>query len=339
MIKVYIGELIPDCPHTEILFPNLGNKERETPFGETVFGDFTEKMVEIVKKPEEADYFCLPHNYNYVKTKIEYLAEFALLAETHSKKILIFFPGDSDEEVPIEHAIIFRNSQYTSKKKENEIIMPGYAVDLGKKYGLLERKKGEKPVIGFCGWANYRTFKQMLSHTLSNITESLVGNPSRKKGLHFRRRALGILKKSQKVLTFFIIRSSYSLNEKTLSVEPALARKEYVENIKNSDFTLAPKGDGNFSVRFFESLSLGRIPLLIDTETILPLECEINYDEFILRVNYRELDTIADRAAEYYAALTPEVYLEKQKKCREVFDKYLRIDVFFKRTISKEFLL
>ncbi len=339
MIKIYIGTIIPELPYTEILYPNLGNKERETPFGEKIFDDFIEPIVEIVDTAEAADYLCIPHNYNYIKTKVEYLSGFMELSETHSKKILIFFPGDSDEEVLIPNSIIFRNSQYKHEMKDNEIIMPGFAVDLGKKYSLLSRTKGELPTVGFCGWASYRRIKEWVSYGIYNLMESLVGHPARKKGLYFRRHALKFLKKSPKIISNFIIRSSYSLNSKTLTVDPAVARKEYVDNIKNSDFTLAPKGDGNFSVRFFESLSLGRIPLLIDTDCPLPHEDEIDYDTFILRVDQSKINELPQIVSDYYSSLTPESYLEKQKMCREVFEKYLKIDIFFKQTLTKEFLL
>lgn len=339
MIKVYIGELIPDLPYTEILYPNLGNKERENPFGESLFAEFIEPLVEIVQNPEEADYFCIPHNYNYIKNRVEYLRHWLELGEKFSKKTIIFLPGDSDEDILIPNSIIFRNSQYGYKKKDNEIIMPGFAVDLGKKYGLLARNKVVKPVVGFCGWASYRTVKEWVSYGIYNLMESLVGNPVHKKGLYFRRRALAALRDSPDVATDFITRSSYSGSEKTLTVDPVQARTEYIDNIKNSDFILAPKGDGNFSIRFFETLSLGRIPLLIDTDCPLPLEEDITYDDCILRVNYRELNKLPEIVADYYEKLTPETYLEKQKKCREVFEKYLKIDVFFKRTLTKEFLL
>ena len=38
------------------------------------------------------------------------------------------------------------------------------------------------------------------------------------------------------------------------------------------------RGAGNFSVRFYETLMMGRIPLLIDTDIRLPLSDEINWD-------------------------------------------------------------
>lgn len=333
MIKVYTGELLAGIPYTEILYPNLGSKERETPFGENIFDQFTEPIVEIAKDPVEADYLCIPHNYNYIKKNVEYIASFAELSQTYSKKILIFFPGDSDEEILIPNSIIFRNSQYGYKKQDNEIIMPGYAVDLGRKYGLLERKKGEVPVVGFCGWANYRTLHEWLSYAIYNIMESLVGHPVHKKGLYFRRQALQFLKK-QGIASNFLIRSSYSMNSKTLTVDPIQARNEYVENIKNSDYTLAPKGDGNFSVRFYESLSLGRIPLLIDTNCPLPLEKDIDYSHYILKVNYKDVPHIGEIVKDHFDDIQSESYFEKQKALRGLFEHKLKIDVFFRFMFS-----
>ena len=336
MIKIYIGTILPNIPYTEILYPILGSRERENPFGEKVFEQKGNPTVEMAEFPIAADYLCIPHNYNYVKNNKEYIAEFVALSIKYSKKIIIFFPGDSDEEVLIANSIVFRNSQYRYKKRPNEIIMPAYACDLGKMYGLQYREKGDKPVVGFCGWAIYGTSRQWLSYVVGNVRAFF--KPVHKKGLYFRRKALHILSKSKRLTTRFVIRSSYSGNSKTLAIDPKAARIEYVENMKNSDFVLAPKGDGNFSVRFFESLSLGRVPLLVDTDCPLPLEDELDYTEFILKVSYKDMRKLPDIVTNYYVSLTPEQYAEKQKKCREAFEKYLKIESFFAHVLDKAFL-
>lgn len=338
MIKLFIGSLLPGIPCTEILFPNLGNGERTNPFGEKLFDDFTVPLVEIENNPEAADYFCIPHNYNYIKKNTDYLESFEELAKKHSKKILIFFPGDSDENVPVSNSIVFRNSQYGYKKKTHEVIMPAFVVDLGTKYGVDMRKKGDKAVVGFCGWATPGTLRGWLSYFKSNLSAVISGRPLHLQGLYYRRKTLSILRTSSQVMTNFIIRSSYSGSDKTISVDAESARKEYIQNMKNSDLILSPKGDGNFSMRFFEALSLGRIPLLIDTDCPLPLQDEISYDDFILRVSYREINNLGSLVYNFYNALSEEEYVVKQKKCREVFEKTLSIQSFFKNTMTEAFL-
>lgn len=325
MKTVFIGELIPEIPHTEILFPNLGNKEQANPFGEKVFGDFTVPVVEIVQSAKDANYLCIPHNYNYIKNNEEYLRYWnELAAETH-KKVLVFFPGDSDEPVKVKNAIVFRNSQYRSRLKQNEIIMPAYAHDLGKKYEIEYQEKREKPVVGFCGWADFKTSRERFAYFIKTLVRHGVEKP----GLYFRRRALSILEKSGGVDTNFIIRTSYSLNSKTLGVDPVVAREEYIDVIKKSDFVLAPKGDGNFSVRFFEVLSLARLPLLIDTDSPLPLEKDIDYSRFVVKVDHKEVEKAPEIAKKFFASLPPDQYIKRQQEAREAFEKYLKIDVFF----------
>lgn len=66
-------------------------------------------------------------------------------------------------------------------------------------------------------------------------------------------------------------------------------RREYIDLLEDTKFPLCPRGKGLSSIRFFEALRLGRIPVLAADETKLPLEWMIDYDEFVVRVPEREL--------------------------------------------------
>ena len=97
----------------------------------------------------------------------------------------------------------------------------------------------------------------------------------------------------------------------------------------NSDFVLCPKGDGNYSVRFYEALSLGRIPILIDTDMVLPLEETLDYSKFILRVDHADMHRLEDIVADFYEALSNEEFQAMQMEAREAFATHLRYDSFF----------
>ena len=139
---------------------------------------------------------------------------------------------------------------------------------------------------------------------------------------------MDILSHSPLVQTNFVLRGGYKTG----------SQNEFVKNIKENDFTLCPKGDGNYSARFYETLSLGCLPVLIDTECVLPLEDEINYNEFVVRVPHAELQNLPDLALKFYDSLTTEQFMAAQKKARETFEKYLNIGSFFKHVLTKEFL-
>ena len=66
------------------------------------------------------------------------------------------------------------------------------------------------------------------------------------------------------------------------------ARIDYLLNLINNAFTICIRGAGNFSYRLYETLMMGRIPLIINTNQVFPFENIINYDTFSFRINYGE---------------------------------------------------
>ena len=66
-------------------------------------------------------------------------------------------------------------------------------------------------------------------------------------------------------------------------------KDEYIDLLEDTAFPLCPRGKGLNSIRFFESLRLGRIPVLVADDTKLPLESMLNYDDFVIRVPEKEI--------------------------------------------------
>lgn len=343
MYKVYCGKIFTDKQVIELLRPNL-NGPRWGLWNDKI-PTLSQEIVSVTDKPDEADFFLFPHDYNQLLSEVSYITEFAHDAEIRGKKVVIFFPGDRDTTVVIPNAIIFRNSQYKNKRSINEIMLPGYVEDMGKGgVSVREKSTNGMPAVGFCGWADFKTIKQRISLTVKVCIgnfKMLLGEKDvlpRRQGLWWRRKILPILSKSRLVTSNFIIRTSYSGNEKTIALDPERARKEYVENIVHSDFTLCVKGDGNFSTRFYETLSLGRVPLFVDTDCPLPLEGVIDYSKFVFRVNYTDYKRLPELLSAFYHKCSPEEWKAMQKRAREVFENYLRMDSFLKYTFTKEFL-
>jgi len=327
MLKIYTGEIL-NYAYAPILYPNLGFLKRDKNlFTDNAFKNFKKPVFEIANKPEKADYFLLPHDYFLISKEKKYINSFSDLAEKYGKKIMIFAHGDSDNDIPVRNSIIFRTSKYGEDKKSNEIMMPAYAEDLLGSSTLEYRQKKDKPTVGFCGWVLSKNLAQKIFLALKNIIKS--GN--RKTGLWFRQRIVKVLQKSSLVKTNFILRNSFSGHKATINISPSVARKEYLDNMLNSDFALAVKGYGNFSIRFYESLSLGRIPVFVDTDCILPFEDRINYKEFVLFVDYTDIEKIDVIITDFYKGLSEEQFSDMQKKARKAFEEYLRIDAFFRK--------
>ncbi len=270
------------------------------------------------------------------------------------KPYLVQVGGDLSHDVFIdapEVSVVLKVTQYRSLKRPNEVIMPPFCEDLGASIaqggrGFSPRPKrsgpwGAKPVVSFCGWAGFPDLKILIKYTIKNLLVDLkkvVRSDSSlevfKKGIYFRRKALRAFEGSDRVETSFIVRDSFSGSASTIAGDPEQARKEYIDNMVDSDFILAPKGDANYSVRFFEALSLGRVPILIDTDVCLPLEDELDYSKFILRVSYKDIAKLPEIVADFYAKISPAEWLVMQTNARRAFETCLRYDSYWNSLIK-----
>lgn len=299
--------------------------------------------LEMTEDPVAADVHLLPQAvYDYSPTTQHYVESALTSARAAGKPLAVFIGGDWSHDLFLpEDVVVLKATQYQKLKRPNEIIIPPVVEDFGMTQHIPPRPRGDKPVVGFCGWADFPDMWTRLKYwaRLFWVDMGMLANldPSRevfKKGLYFRRRALKVLKHSSQVETNFLIRNSFSANPTTVSIPPVQARQEYIENLIQSDLILCPKGDANYSVRFFEALSAGRLPILIDTDCCLPFGNRINYDSFILRVSYKDISHLPEIVADFWATLTPEEYIARQSRAREAFTQYLRYDVFFNQVFA-----
>jgi hypothetical protein len=277
----------------------------------------------------------IPHNYFAIVKDELYMQEAIECAKKAGVKLLVFAYGDSTEPIQIDNAIIFRSSAYTSTLLPNEVVMPAFVEDIGMEAGLTWRAKDAIiPTIGFTGWVRFPNLKQELKYqykiwrTRVAIWRGLTPAPSLQ-GLHYRRKSIAAINKATKCTGRFIMRGSYSGHAKTIEADPAVMRKQFIDSITEADLSLVVRGDGNFSLRFFEVLSLGRIPVFVDTETPLPLSTEINYDDCMIRVPHERIADIEEIVATAWQSWSPAEYTRRQQLARTLFETKLRPDIFF----------
>ncbi len=76
----------------------------------------------------------------------------------------------------------------------------------------------------------------------------------------------------------------------------------YHDHLDQCRFIACPRGDGLSSLRFFEALAWGRIPILMADQTALPLEDIIPYHEFVVRVPEADVENWEAWLEEFIAA-------------------------------------
>ena len=273
--------------------------------------------------PHEADVFVFPCEWSKEFTEVKAMAE---LAKLHGKKLLIFFNSDSDEEIEIENSIIFRTSFYKSSKKANEFALPGWSNDYLQVYssGRIQlRNKNELPKIGYAGYTD-KLFKRS-NYIIRFLKIILRRNKVIHKGAYLRGKAVEILLNSDKVKANFKLRNlSGSAAMKIYPHQKVLLfREEYVRNIIDSDYTLVIRGGGNFSYRLYEVLSLGRIPIFINTDCVLPYDHLIDWKNFMVWIEEKDIDSIVLKINEFHKSLSNEQFKNLQIQARELFEKWI----------------
>jgi len=303
--------------------------------------DYKFNSFRFVRTVEEADYILVPQSLRKISERwLEYFRDVELLSDRHSVPIIILVGGDLSHSVHCDNAILFKVCEYGRTIRENVVVMPPYAEDLLENRTLITRKKQAKPTVSFCGYAGFPTLKTRLRYYIKNSSLDLLSIITcdsqyrcYKRGIYFRRKGMRVLEKSSLINTNFIVRSTFSGNKSLMNVDPATARAEFIGNITMSDFVLCPKGDGNASTRLFETLSLGRIPLIIDTDMILPLESILDYSKFSLRIPHTHIGQLSQIVSDFYHQITEEEFENMQKEGRRAFESFLRYDSFFNKAL------
>lgn len=334
-----------EAKHIPLLYPFWGMPEQtDKPLNIPERYRFDTSCYALTEEITKSDFVLVPYNYNFISEKNPVLFEkIVSFAQKNKKPLLIDGAGDIEKPIAIKDAYVLRIGPYRFQHKENEIVITPYPDDMLRHRNgeLIIRPKGDIPIVGFAGWSKLtlkqrvRTELKMLPYRLLSFFDSRYG--AYEKGVVFRGRALSTLSAAPETLlkANFIKRISFSGHLNTAVGDPWKLREEFVQNLIESDYALSVRGDANASTRFYEALSLGRIPLFLDTECVLPFEDEIDYKSFCVFVDFRKVKTMPGVLAEFHKKVTNEHFMEMQRKAREVFASYLRTDALTKPLMQR----
>jgi hypothetical protein len=269
--------------------------------------------------------------------------EFVALAASKDRPAVVFMTRDSVEEVPLAGSVVFRTSLLASARRPNEYALPYWMPDeVEARFGgeLPLRKKSARPSVGFCGQSPMKAdARTRLSRSLRavpvvrDLAYRLGVNPDADFSFYARAQALAALSRSREVESNFILRDAWF----GAAVEPGAGRRrlerlrrEYVENMLGSDYVLCVRGHGNYSIRFYETLSCGRIPVFVNTDCVLPFEGWIDWRRYCVWVEGGEVARVAEKVAEFHAGLSDAEFKDRQRACRRLWLDWLSPLGFFK---------
>lgn len=248
---------------------------------------------------------------------------------------------DSNKDVFIKNSIVFRTSLVKSRQTEWEFSTPVWHEDFIQKYlnnQIPIRQKQAQPKIGFCGLAHLpqRNLKAMLKRVILPFLEGIGWRSQRPlTGHQLRGLILSNLSQSPLITPNFIIKDQFWGGSVPKSGQQwnfnfkKQVRLEYVNNMVDSDYVLCVAGAGNYSIRLYETLCCGRIPIFINTDCVLPYDFELNWRQYCVWIEQDEISQVAEKVAEFHHRLSPQDFIDLQYQCRQLWKQWLSPEGFF----------
>lgn len=302
---------------------------------------------DFVEDLEEAELAILTMSWNYYtySDQMEKAMDFIELCASRNMNVLSWNAGDHGVKVPkLNNLIVLRESGYRSKFSSNEYTLPSFINDPLQKYYNTATPclipYSLKPRVGFCGQAHYskkaaalqlgQVFLRNLKYQLGQSWEEPEAFVST---IYLRAAVLKNLQESPGVETNFILRQKYraGVSDDKSKHQTTL---EFYDNLKESPYILCIRGAGNFSVRFYEALAMGRIPVLVNTDCSLPLQGDIDWKKHLVWVEYKDRYKVGDILKNFHVNLSEYDFLELQIRNRKLWEEKLGYGGFFRNFVS-----
>ena len=246
-----------------------------------------QKLIEIGKDflefvdIQDCDFVVLPYKWdNQSVTTSSIIHE----AKKFGKKIIALHNDDYEptKRLNIEDGYLFTTTLQSTQRHINEFSFPAFTGD------FFENKFNINRRLGFCG----------------AITHPIRGY------------VLDIVQKSTKIESEIILRTGFWAPE----LEKNEARNQYMRSLQDNTFILCMRGAGNFSYRLYETLMMGRIPIIINSNQVFPFENKIDYSKFSLMINSPE--NIENQILNFLNSKSNEELITMQKTSRNFWQNF-----------------
>ena len=290
------------------------------------------KFYQYTDKICDADVCFLPYYWNiYSRSEYKVLANnFVNKCKKYMKPVYIWISGDYDYRIPFQDVNVILQGIEFQQKNVKKIVNNAEVEDPKKNYDNIKLiPKKIKPSVGFVGQV---TSSRLISYFFKNLFLNIgsyfrfyreVPSPIIPHYL-LRMVTLKLLETDFRINTSFMRRNKWL--GKNVSDKQ---KKEYHDNIIKTAYTICIRGTGNFSYRFYHTISHGRIPVVIDTNVFLPFEESINWKKYCVWVPQTDLRHIGDYILEFHQRFSKEDFIRLQIKIRQIWVDYFSIQNYY----------
>lgn len=206
-----------------------------------------------------------------------------------------------------------------------------------------------KPSVSFWGvaapfqqrWSKTRIF-DWIRYGLTVLDQVGVDSEALMRGLGsnmkhaHRARALASILATQPLKADVKIRPAGALvsGQYWLEKDDSEFRLGYFSALRDSLYSLCCRGTENYSIRFYETLCLGRIPVVVDTELRLPHDDVIDYQRHCLILPKRRAGRAGQAILEHFHSRTRDQLLRLQRQNRRLWLEWLTPAGFYRQIAS-----
>ena len=240
---------------------------------------------------------------------------------------------------PFKKFIYINQSLVNNRTPSNFYPAPSFVPDIYKKRNnpkILKNTFLDMPTVGFCGFApplkqpwcktKFFDFLRMGLCLFDNlhIDSEKIARRFRTNTKHAHRLwSIIFLKLDNRIKTSFIFRSDSAFQDKSYyeGIDHS-ASKLYYDNIEKNLYNITSRGTENYSIRFYETFCLGRIPIMVNTDLVLPFCNIIDYNRQCVMVDKDQLFKLPDVLLRYHRKHFKEGLVNIQNENRLIWEKY-----------------
>jgi hypothetical protein len=316
--QIYVSHEIEGIPKNE-LFP------RTSPHPTLPDIDLISNL-KLTPSVENSDYVLVPHAWRHIKGNPNYLAYLHNLSK--ETPILMVNSGDISPRCNLSNTIELRTFLHPWEKNERKIVLP-YPVK-GKIFKI--RKWKPKPTISFMGYVPRLGPGSLFGENIQGLTSPIKSSVylNRKLSVH----------KLEKLTSVFEVKLTKRSSFTAYSSNPDLEKliEEYNSELNIADYILCPRGAANTSMRFYESLSAGRTPILVESGGSLPeIKAKNFWSSNVVTVNLFR-DWTKQILDDWLELSNGNAYEVRQIENNKIFSEELRFEKYL-NTLFQRYLL
>jgi hypothetical protein len=315
-------------------------------------GDWAHAVPEsvVLDSLESADVAVLPFDLEGCRGNRQMYARAEhLAAQAHSagKVVLAFCRGDVEFAPPGPNCVVLRTSASSKSLGPRDVMMPAWVADPASRIDLAVRPWTATPTVNFVGFAyplgvdfgGPATTALRWTKALARASATSVGlithqGQSGHNPLYLQRAAaVAALRVARGVDSDIVLRQAMTYLD-VESREADVLHLDYLRRMSDSDYTLAVRGEGNYSFRLYESLAVGRPVVSVRTGDVRPCAKDVPWDVIAIDVALQRLSRLGPAVRNSHRSHQRD-WSEVQELCRRSWVESLSAPGYFRRLAER----